>query len=141
MEFTLPLRVKVSKNKFFIMNLNNYRNAHHRVLNTAKRNFTDMFLKMDLPFKTYEKIKVHYKIYPASRRLYDGNNVVCIVDKFLMDAMVKRGMLFDDNIRHVENYTWEPMAPDRANPRVEVEIENVSKGFKKKWAWLERVYG
>lgn len=129
MKFSVPLKVKVSKNKHFILNLNNYRNAYYRTLNNAKQNFTDIILSMALPRQTFDKIRIHYKIYPPSNRLYDGNNIICIVNKFLEDALVKRGIIKDDNIKHVSCYTWQPMPPDKDNPRVEVEIEDISNGL------------
>lgn len=131
MEFSLPLRVRVSKKKFFILNLNNYRNAHHRVLSSAKRGYTDIVLDTlaDFdPLPRYKRIKVHYKVFPASNRRYDGNNVVSIVDKFLMDALVKKGVIPDDNIAHVACYHWLPMPPDKDNPRIEVHIEDLDAG-------------
>lgn len=140
MKFTVPLRVKVSKNKDFILNINNYRNAHHRVLSTAKRNFTDIVLNLDLPRVNYTRIKVHYYIYPHSKRLYDGNNVVSIIDKFLMDGLIKRGIIRDDNIRYVECPTWTPMPPDRNNPRCEVVIEDKSKVVCRVLKRLAKIY-
>lgn len=122
--FDVPLRVRVSKKKFFILNLNNYRNAHHRVLSTAKNNFTDIIVSMGLRDK-FQKIRVVYKIYPATNRNYDGMNVISVIDKFTMDALVKVGVIPDDNIKHVVCPLWEPMPPDKENPRVEVLIYGV----------------
>lgn len=125
MEFSVPLRIKVSKNKYFVLNLNQYRNAHHRILSNAKRNYTDMILAMDLPYERFEKARVHYKIYPGSKRKFDGMNVVSIIDKFVCDAIVKRGILPDDNIDHLVGVTWEVAPIDRDNPRAEVIITEV----------------
>lgn len=123
--FSVPLRVKVSKKKYFILNLNNYRNAHHRVTNTAKRNFHDIVYNLGLPRVRYDKIHVRYKIYPPTNRLYDGNNVISIIDKFLMDALVNLSVVPDDNIKHVICPYWEHSGKDKDNPRVEVEVYNV----------------
>ena len=41
---SVPLVVSTSKNKKFILNLNNYRNAHYFILNTAKVKFKEMIL-------------------------------------------------------------------------------------------------
>ena len=38
---TLPLEVYYSEKKKFILNLNNYRNAHYRVLSIAKKVYTE----------------------------------------------------------------------------------------------------
>ena len=136
MRFDLPLMVKVSKNKHFILNLNNYRNAHHRVLSTAKRNFTDIVLGLTLPRRRFQRIRAHYRIYPGSNRLYDGGNVVSVVDKFLMDALIKRGIIPDDNIKHVLCPVWEAMPPDRENPRIEVYIQDLDACYDGPWKWV-----
>jgi hypothetical protein len=127
----MPLKVKVSSKKFFILNLNNYRNAHHRVLSTAKRNYQDIFMGLDLPYRKYEQIKLHYKIYPASNRKFDLMNVICVHDKFLCDAIVKRGMLPDDNIKHMPYMPEAKVMPvDRLNPRIEIRIESFGSIYK-----------
>lgn len=125
MEFAVPLRIHVSKNKHFQLNLNAYRNAHFRLLNSAKRNFTELVMGLDLPKETYEKVSLHYQIYPATKRKFDGMNVVSIVDKFVCDALVKRGVLPDDNIEHVVGVTWEVMEVDRENPRAVIAIQPI----------------
>lgn len=127
MKFDMPLKVKVSSKKFFILNLNNYRNAHHRVLSTAKRNYQDIFFNTELPdWRTYNKVKLHYIIYPSSKRKFDLLNVISIHDKFIMDAIVKRGMLPDDCIKHVpEMPTAEVKPVDKLNPRIEIHIEDL----------------
>jgi len=48
MILTLPLRVAISADKSFILNLNNYRNAHHFTLNKAKKLYT-LFVIEQLP--------------------------------------------------------------------------------------------
>lgn len=144
MKFDLPLRVKVSKNKYFILNLNNYRNAHHRILSASKRNYGDIVYKLlhELGYskERFRRIKVWYRVYPPSKRLYDGNNPVSIIDKYLMDAIVNMGIIPDDNVKHVECYDWRAMSPDKTNPRVEVYIEDKTKNKNKYFDYLKKVY-
>lgn len=122
LQFAVPLKVQVSKKKHFVLNLNQYRNAHHRVLSTAKNNFTDIIMALDLPKVSFDVVTIHYQIYPTSKRKYDGMNVVSVIDKFVCDALVKRGVLPDDNINHVIGTSWEAKQVDKDNPRVEVLI-------------------
>jgi hypothetical protein len=144
MRFDLPLRVKVSKNKHFILNLNTFRNAHHRVLGASKRNYADLVYNLfdELGYRKirYDRVKVWYRIYPQSKRLYDGNNPISIIDKYLMDAVVNMGIIPDDNIKHVECYHWEAMSPDKSNPRVEVYIEDKSEQKSNYFEHLKRIY-
>lgn len=127
-KLSLPLKVKVSKNKHFILNINNYRNAHHRVLSTAKRNFTDIVLNTEFP-RNYEidKLKAYYYIYPASNRKFDLMNVVSVIDKFFMDALIKKGVIRDDNHNYVPQMPEAfIMPPDKLNPRCEVILTDIS---------------
>lgn len=119
-EFTLPLKISVSKNKDFIINLNNYRNAHYRQLNDAKKNFKAIVLDAKIPRLNYpfEKIQVEYFYFPASNRKYDSMNVVSIVDKFFMDALVCKGVIKDDNYKIVKFPLFHSMPPDKENPRM-----------------------
>lgn len=116
----------MSKKKKFILNQNNYRNAHHRVLSTAKKNYTDyvraLGLKCDIGKTITNPIHCHYKYFPKTNRKYDSMNVISIHDKFLMDALIGCGVIVDDNYRHVLWPTFEPCAPDRDNPRMEVVL-------------------
>ena len=118
--FSVPLKVRASGKKNFIMNLNNYRNAHYFTLNNAKKHFHEL---IDIPVFAASIIKIDYGIYPASKRLFDINNVCSIIDKFICDTLVERGYIPDDNIQHV------PFLPsgrvveiDKENPRCEVQI-------------------
>jgi hypothetical protein len=47
MQIKLPLDVYYSKKKKFILNLNNYRNAHYRVLSTAKKIYSEDLSRKD----------------------------------------------------------------------------------------------
>lgn len=124
--FSIPLKTKVSRNKHFILNLNQYRNAHHRVLSSAKRGYTDTIMDLDMPDVRYDKVKLWYRIHPASNRKYDLMNVACILDKFLMDALVKRRIIPDDNIAHVVWPDVEARSPDKENPRAEVFVQRLA---------------
>ncbi|MCZ6898064.1 MAG: hypothetical protein O7D95_05075 [Betaproteobacteria bacterium] len=125
LEFSVPLRVAVSKKKDFILNINHYRNAHHQVLAKAKGKFERIIKNMNINIEISDPIRVHYKYYPASKRKYDSMNIISIVDKFLMDSLIKCGLIKDDNYEHVLWPTFTPMPPDKDNPRMCVSIEVV----------------
>ena len=129
LKFSVPLRVQTSKNKSFILNLNNYRGAHHRVLTNAKSNFQDIVINMDLRQQLrgmyLNPIRVTYTYYPASNRKYDSMNVASIIDKFLMDALVKSDVIRDDNYKLVLWPNFIHGGVDRDNPRCDVSIEEI----------------
>ena len=57
------------KEKKFILNLNNYRNAHYRVLSTAKKIYSEDLVEkiQDLP-KFIEPVRLTYTYYARSNR-------------------------------------------------------------------------
>jgi Holliday junction resolvase RusA-like endonuclease len=135
-KFEIPLAVQVSKNKEFILNLNNYRGTHRRVLTNAKNNFNEIVRDIGLLNKHERPIvtpaKFYYGYFPASNRSYDRDNVRSIVDKFLGDALIKCGMLKDDNYKLLDNSWLVSCPPDRENPRIEVIVEE---GVKIDYSW------
>jgi hypothetical protein len=101
-EFIIPARLQVG-NKVFALNLNGYRNAHFQTLNNAKKNFKVLL------YNTYPEILsiraqsviVQYKITPHNKRLFDTQNIISVVDKFFLDALVEAGTIPDDNYKVV----------------------------------------
>lgn len=126
--FAVPLSIGIGKrNKQFILNQNNYRNAHFRTLSDAKKNWNDMIASMNLadgdcyPFDF--PVRFHYFYYPKSKRSYDRMNILSIIDKFTCDALIECGILKDDNYKLVLTPTFKHCRVDRENPRCEIYIE------------------
>lgn len=120
-----PLAVYVSTRKMFIVNLNEYRNAHYLTLNKAKIAYLKAMADQIKPLPVYKKCEVVFTMYPASNRAIDTSNVCSIHDKFLMDALVKMGKLKDDDSKHYVRTEYLPGEVDKNNPRVEAEIREV----------------
>lgn len=125
MTFNVPLRVSVSKKKDFILNMNNYRNAHFRVLDKAKKLFHKHIKEIGLPEYQYERVRFIYNIYPESKRKFDLMNVVSVIDKFTMDAVVEIGIIQDDNFLYVPKMPIAYIHTPDGNPRCEVTIEEL----------------
>lgn len=123
LEVSLPIRVLVGK-KYFPCNLNEYRNAHHRVLADAKKNYAAIVY--DIPYLKKKKIAdpvvLCYRIYAQSKRGYDVANISSIVDKFACDALVDCGVIPDDNYKHVKAVIGLHGGVDRENPRAVLSI-------------------
>lgn len=122
--FVLPLRVKASKRKWFVLNLNQYRNTHYQTLNNVKRRFHDIF-KGRYGYndsKPISHVHLKYTIYFKDRRKVDVGNVGSIVDKFASDCLVHFGYLEDDNREIVKKVTYEDGGVDKYDPRAELEI-------------------
>ena len=103
MQIKLPLDVYYSKKKKFILNLNNYRNAHYRVLSTAKKIYSEDLVEkiQDLP-KFSEPVRLTYTYYARSNRRLDISNPCSVIDKFACDDLVKAGIIQDDDFKQVK---------------------------------------
>ena len=123
-----PLRVPQSRVKDFILNLNNYRNTHFRSLNTTKINYKLAVESQIKELPTFTRIRVHYTIYPASRRRTDLGNVVSVHKKYFEDALVEFGKIPDDDYMHIIFNSESFGEVDKDNPRVEIQITEVQDG-------------
>lgn len=117
----LPLKLGLGR-KNYALNLNVYRNAHYQVLNHLKVSFTEQ-LEPDLKkLPKLSKANLVYTYYPGSKRLSDTANVCSIVDKFFCDALVKAGVIPDDNYTYIPKVSYHFGEVDTENPRVTVII-------------------
>lgn len=122
MKFISPLKVLASKFRYFILNLNQYRNTHYRVLNNCKINYKEQMKKQISSSPRFKKVLCVYKVYSGSRRSFDLGNVCSVHEKFFEDAFVELGKLEDDNIDFIPLVIYVGCGIDKDNPRVEVEV-------------------
>ena len=125
----LPLEVFYSKKKKFILNLNNYRNAHYRVLSIAKKTYSDDLVEMiekwdDIP-RFDNPVDLEYVYYAKSNRRVDVSNPCSIIDKFTCDALVRVGILEDDSSKQIKSITYVYGGVDKDNPRCRLTIKEV----------------
>lgn len=128
--YNSPLSIPITSRKKFILNLNNYRNLHYRLLNKAKILYKDIMKEQILSKgKKYDKIFIMYTIYQPSKRKFDIGNIASIHQKFFEDALVELGGLEDDR------YSFIPMCMfcyggiDATNPRVDIEVIDCDRKF------------
>lgn len=128
MEWVIPVPISVqqTKKKLFHLNLNVYRNAHHRTLAKAKVDWDALVAPTLAHLPIFDRIRISYILFAGSARECDINNVVSIVDKFFCDSLQKAGKLPDDNYNHVINTISGFGGIDRLNPRVDVVIESLA---------------
>ena len=122
MKIDLPLEVYYSKNKKFILNLNNYRNAHYRILSNAKKIYAENLVDRISHPKYEEPVVLTYTYYAKSRRRLDVSNPCSIIDKFTCDALVKAGVLEDDSSKQIKKVIYKYGGIDKDNPRCELEL-------------------
>jgi len=124
-EFSAPLKVTKTKTKDFILNLNNYRNAHYQVLNKTKVEFCN-YMDERYPDE-YEKapgqVKTTYTVFAASKRKFDLPNVCSIVQKYFEDWMTHKGILATDDVTVITKCEYAYGGIDIDDPRVDITVE------------------
>lgn len=119
----LPLSVPVTKGgKLFWINMNQYRNAHFRTLDKAKKVFKEQVREQILALPYLDKIAVSYTYFPGKGITADTNNVCAIADKFFLDALVELSRIKNDTRAFVLGTQMLPGPKDITNPRVEARI-------------------
>lgn len=113
---------KTGKEYKFRLNLNQYRNTHYIILNKAKAAYKDLMKIQIDRLPSLNQVRIEYKVFPATKRIFDLSNVCTVVDKFLCDALVELGKLPDDNFNHLPEIIYSYGSVDKDNPRVEVSI-------------------
>ena len=123
MKIDLPIEVYYSKKKKFILNLNNYRNAHYRVLSISKRLYSDNLVPRLKGFDSFtEPVSLTYTYYARSNRRLDISNPCSIIDKFTCDALVKAEILEDDSFKQIKEVVYKFGGVEKDNPRCELVI-------------------
>ena len=125
MKIDLPLEVYYTKNKKFILNLNNYRNAHYRTLASAKKIYADNLVDRISYPKYEEPVVLTYTYYAKSKRRLDVSNPCSIIDKFTCDALVKAEVLEDDSSKQIKKVIYKYGGIDKENPRCELMITKI----------------
>ena len=121
----VTLSRKTVKDKRVSLNMNTYRNLHHRVNNNAKKVYSEQLRDQLEGLSIQTPVEITYKVYKASRRRLDKMNVISVVAKFLLDSITEYGCWEDDNDDHVKKETILPTELDKENPRVEIIIKEI----------------
>ena len=123
MKIDLPLRIPVSRSKDFILNINNYRNAHHFTVSTAKRNYTAIVWDLVRNQKVEGPVQLTYTYFHPTKGKVDISNSCSIIDKFTCDALTLAWVWDDDDAKVVRKVSYVWGGVDKENPRCELLIE------------------
>ena len=125
-ELELPIYANVTKRKRALMSLNWYRNAHYQQSNKIMRYYQQLIKDKLGHCKTCFKgqIELSYKLYYKNSGS-DLNNVVAVLDKFLLDALQNLNYIKNDNVKHYIKCTSEVAGQDKENPRLKIQIKGV----------------
>lgn len=117
---------KTKANKTSLVGMNLYRNAHHFLQNNMKKHFQDLVIEQ-LPsvVEVIQQFTVTYKLYYKSP-VCDASNIVALIEKFYLDAIKEHGLIIDDNVNYHISSSWQVIAQDKTNPRIEVTIKELT---------------
>jgi len=118
----LPLHIIMDSGKKYPLNLNYYRNAHHRTNARAKVLFHERIIPKLRTLPQLGRVKIEYHVYKKTRELFDVSNICSIVDKFFSDTLVSAKIITDDNFTILPKIEFCYGGYDKANPRVEAYI-------------------
>jgi len=127
---TAPLYIdverKTMKDKRYYINMNTYKNLHHRVSGMLKKMYLEAVREQLEGVVIETPVEVTYKVFKSSRRKLDKMNVVSVTSKFLLDAVTNLGCWEDDNDDFVKTETILPTEYDKNNGRVEILIKTIN---------------
>ena len=99
--------------------INQWKNWHHQKYNTEKRSWSDEIYYITRGKKGLNgKVEVVVKYYFKTKQKRDLDNYT---PKFIMDGLVKAGMIEEDNSSIVTKLSVE-ILHDKENPRTEILI-------------------
>lgn len=122
LEIVVAHSKKKDKDVKFILNTNQYRNFHFRLLNTAKIRYKEFISEQLRDKPKYNKVMIVYKVHKGDKRRHDIGNILAIHQKFFEDAMVELGHLPDDNSKNIPFVVYTSGSIEVDNPRVDIFI-------------------
>lgn len=118
----LPTFIQVTPKKRLALNMNGYRNWHHRDQSKTKVMFEAIVHPLLKHIPRQEMIHLHYQLFVGSGHRCDLMNVIAIVDKYFSDALSKSKAIDDDHTGIIVSTSAAYGGVDRTNPRVSVNI-------------------
>ena len=82
---------KTTKDKRISLNMNTYRNLHHRTNNDAKKMYHKLMRYNLEGLKINTPVEITYKVFKGSKRRLDKMNVISVVSKYLLDSITEYG--------------------------------------------------
>ena len=122
----IDIERKTMKDKRYYINMNTYRNLHHRVNGILKKKYLEAVRGQLQGISIETPCEITYKVYKPSKRRLDKMNVISVTSKFLLDALTELGCWEDDSDDYVKTETILPTEYDKNNGRVEILIKTIN---------------
>lgn len=112
---------KKKKTKVYL-NLNAYRNWHHRTQHSTKVLFAKLVKPLVQHIPRQEMVHLHYVLWAPTEARRDLMNVIAVVDKYFSDVLSDSDALDDDSTKFIVSTSTAYGGVDKNNPRVSVTI-------------------
>jgi Holliday junction resolvase RusA-like endonuclease len=96
---------KGTKKRQLLLSTNMWMNMHRISGHKIKQNYYDIVEEWCKQLPKFKTLRVEYTLYFNNRRLKDIDNFAVPIHKFLLDALVKNGIIEDDNYKYVTGYS------------------------------------
>ena len=127
---TAPLYIEVErktmKNKRYYINMNTYRNLHHRVNGILKKKYLEAVREQLEGIQIETPCEIIYRVIKPTKRRLDKMNVISVTSKYLLDALTELGCWEDDSDDFVKTETILPTTYEKGNGRVEILIKTLT---------------
>ena len=126
---TSPLAIylprKTMPPKKIMLNLNVYRNLHHRTNAPLKVEYTKLMVEQLKGLKLKTPIEIEFTLWKGQNRKLDRSNILSIVEKFFCDSLTHYKCIPDDNDKFITSTHYFTGGIDRKNPRVDIKIKEL----------------
>lgn len=123
----IDIERKTMKDKRYYINMNTYRNLHHRVNGMLKKKYLEAVREQLEGVKIETPCEIIYRVIKPSKRRLDKMNVVSVTSKYLLDAITELDCWEDDSDDFVKKETILPTEYEKDNGRVEILINTIIK--------------
>lgn len=97
---------------------------HWAEYSKMKQQYTESVAWRAKKLQKMKRIFVTFRWFCPNRRKDQDN--IAVGQKFILDGLVKAGVIPDDSWKHIEGFTHH-FEVDKHNPRVEIEIEEAKR--------------
>lgn len=121
----IDIERKTMKDKRYYINMNTYRNLHHRVNGMLKKKYLEAVREQLEGVKIETPCEIIYRVIKPTKRRLDKMNVISVTSKYLLDAITELNCWEDDNDDFVKKETILPTEYEKNNGRVEILINTI----------------
>ena len=125
----LPLKLHKNKSKMQSLNFNRFIKDNFYVRKRLEKEFFKIFknicAELDCIYPE-PPLQLTYTVFRQDHSKVDLSNICTVADKFSQDAMVKCGLIHDDNIKYIKDVRYQDGGVDKTHPRICLKISSLN---------------